>query len=195
MANSHPLPSPNLNQQVLPCSRERAVFYRLNPVNYASAIFYDASGSERFDRAGKRGVLYLGKTIEAAFIETFGRELGVRFVSHEFVKTRNLFTVKSDRPLELVKLYGAGLAKLGVDSDLSSGRDYELSRSWCEAIYNHPQQVDGIYYLSRHDNTQLCCGLFERGTYRLIENNLGNLLDYDRQKFFEILDRYGFGTD
>lgn len=195
MANSHPEPPLDFERQVLPVTLESGLFYRLNPASYASAIYYDASGCGRFDIKGQLGVLYLGKTIEAAFIETFGRNLGQRFVSRDMIKTRSLFAIESDRPLKLLQLYGAGLAKLGVDSELSSGRKYRLPRLWCEAIYSHPQQVDGIYYMSRHDNTQLCCGLFDRGSYRLSENNLGNLLSYDRQKFFEILDRYGFGTD
>lgn len=195
MANSHPEPPLDFERQVLPVTLESGLFYRLNPAGYASAIYYDASGCGRFDLKDQLGVLYLGKTIEAAFIETFGRNLGQRFVSRDMIKTRSLFAIESDRPLKLLQLYGAGLAKLGVDSELSSGREYRLPRLWCEAIYSHPQQVDGIYYMSRHDNTQLCCGLFDRGSYRLSENNLGNLLSYDRQKFFEILDLYGFGTD
>jgi hypothetical protein len=195
LANSHPEPPFDFEQQVLPVTLESGLFYRLNPASYASAIYYDDSGCGRFDLKGQLGVLYLGKTIEAAFIETFGRNLGQRFVSRDMIKTRSLFAIESDRPLQLLQLYGAGLAKLGVDSELSSGRDYRLPRLWCEAIYSHPQQVDGILYLSRHDNTQLCCGLFERTTYRLREGNLGDLLSYDRQKFFEILDRYAFGTD
>mgnify|MGYP003476636408 FL=1 len=195
MANSHPEPPLDFERQVLPVTLESGLFYRLNPAGYASAIYYDASGCGRFDIKGQLGVLYLGKTIEAAFIETCGRNLGQRFVSRDMIKTRSLFAIESDRPLKLLQLYGAGLAKLGVDSELSSGRKYRLPRLWCEAIYSHPQQVDGIYYMSRHDNTQLCCGLFDRGSYRLSENNLGNLLSYDRQKFFEILDLYGFGTD
>jgi hypothetical protein len=195
LANSHPEPPLDFERQVLPVTLESGLFYRLNPAGYASAIYYDASGCGRFDLKDQLGVLYLGKTIEAAFIETFGRNLGQRFVSRDMIKTRSLFAIESDRPLKLLQLYGTGLAKLGVDSELSSGREYRLPRLWCEAIYSHPQQVDGIYYMSRHDNTQLCCGLFDRGSYRLSENNLGNLLSYDRQKFFEILDRYGFGTD
>ena len=195
MANFHPEPPLDFERQVLPITLESGLFYRLNPAGYASAIYYDASGCGRFDIKGQLGVLYLGKTIEAAFIETFGRNLGQRFVSRDMIKTRSLFAIESDRPLKLLQLYGAGLAKLGVDSELSSGRKYRLPRLWCEAIYSHPQQVDGIYYMSRHDNTQLCCGLFDRGSYRLRENNLGNLLSYDRQKFFEILDLYSFGTD
>jgi hypothetical protein len=44
----------------------------------------------------------LGKTIEAAFIETFGRNLGQRFVSRDMIKTRSLFAIESHRPLKLL---------------------------------------------------------------------------------------------
>ena len=105
-----------------------------------------------------------------------------------------MFSIDSNCPLQLVDIYGSGLAKLGADSELSSGRNYQLSRSWSEAIYLHTLKVDGIRYLSRHDNTRLCWGLFERD-YRLKEQNLGNLIDFDEEKFLQILDRYEFGSD
>jgi hypothetical protein len=195
LPDSHPYPPSDFNEQNLPVSYREGLFYRLNPASYASAIYYDVSGMGRFDLKNKLGVLYLGESIEAAFIESFGRVLGQRYVSREFVKSRNLFTLKSDRPLQLLNLYGAGLSKLGADSELSSSRDYALSRAWSQAIYNHSQQVDGILYLSRHDNTRLCCGLFNRGDYQLIEQNLGDLISYDEQRFYQILDLYEFGTD
>lgn len=191
---SHPYPPDNFNEQSLPVTTVVQQAYRLNQTRYNSSIHYDQSGMGRFEVPERLGILYLGETIEAAFIETFGRKLGTRFVSREFIRSRNLFLIQSDRPLQLVNLYGSGLAKLGADSELSSGRNYELSRSWSEAIYLHPQQVDGIRYLSRHDNTQLCWGLFERD-YWLVEQNLSNLIEYDELKLLQILDRYEFGFD
>ena len=139
------------------------------------------------------GICYLGESIEVTFIESFGRQLGVNFISQEFIKTRNLFEIKSDRSMVFVDLFGAGLAKLGIDSRISSGGDYSVSRAWCEAIYNHPEEVDGIRYFSRHDNTRLCCGIFQRENVRLEEKNLENLIDYDCNKLAEILDIYDFG--
>lgn len=192
--NSHPKPPENFNELSLPLAYLDSIAYRLNSVNYTSAIHYDHSGKGRFENSNV-GVLYLGETVEAAFIETFGRRLGVKYISREFIQSRNLYSIHSDRPLKLVDLFGAGLVKLGADSEISSGRNYRLSRSWSEAIYYHPQQVDGIRYLSRHDNTQLCWGLFPRLDYQLEEKNLGSLIDYDEQKFLEILDRYEFGSD
>lgn len=190
---AHPEPPDDFYERSLPITEVNQSAYRLNRANYSSAIYYDRSGQGRFESKNVR-VLYLGATIEAAFIETFDRRLGIRYVSREFIQSRNLFSIDSNRPLQLVDLYGSGLAKLGADSELTSDRNYQLSRSWSEAIYLHPSKVDGIRYLSRHDNTRLCWGLFERD-YRLKEQNLGNLINFDEETFLQILDRYEFGSD
>jgi len=36
------------------------------------------------------------------------------------------------------------------------------------------QQVDGLRYHSRHDDTRLCCGLFDRTRSLLSEENMGS---------------------
>ncbi len=189
----HPLPPGNFNSLKLPITKEKKTYYRLNPASYGSAIYFDRSGRGRFDsRNASHGICYLGETIEVTFIESFGRQLGVNFISQDLIKTRNLFSIESGRSLVLLDLFGSGLTKLGVDSRLTSGGDYAVSRAWCEAIYHHPLQVDGIRYFSRHDNTRLCCGLFERSKLQLEEKNLGNLIDFDVTKFAEILEIYDY---
>ncbi|MEL6439102.1 MAG: RES family NAD+ phosphorylase [Cyanobacteria bacterium J06621_8] len=190
----HPPPPEDFHQLNLPISLEKdKVYYRLNNRNYRGAIYFDRSGSGRFDASTQSyGICYTGEDLEAAFIECFGRELGVRFLSQEFIKTRNIFLIESSRELKLVDLFGSGLTKLGVDSRLSSGDDYSTARKWAEAIYNHPVQVDGIRYYSRHDNSRLCCGLFDRTRKALTETNQGSLLD-NPQKLAEILNHYSFG--
>lgn len=198
---THPLPPNNFNSLKLPITKEKKTYYRLNPASYGSAIYFDCeasrrhrSGRGRFDsRNASYGICYLGETIEVTFIESFGRQLGVNFISQDLIKTRNLFSIESGRSLVLLDLFGSGLTKLGVDSRLTSGGDYAVSRAWCEAIYHHPLQVDGIRYFSRHDNTRLCCGLFERSKLQLEEKNLGNLIDFDVTKFAEILEIYDYG--
>ena len=190
----HPLPPENFNRLQLPLSYNNGSdYYRLNRVDFNSAIYFDRSGEGRFDGAKQSyGICYLGETIEAAFIECFGRELGIRFLSQEFIKSRNLFIVGSKRELKLVDLFGSGLAKLGADKRLTGG-DYDLSRQWAKAIYQHPERVDGIRYYSRHDDTQLCCGLFDRIVRQLQEKNTGNLIESDANRLANILNRYDFG--
>lgn len=216
----HPSPPENFNQLNLTLSYNNGFdYYRLNRVDYNSAIYFDAAHTRRsspqgddWDAKRPRGVLkdtathkgrfdgqeqsygicYLGETIEAAFIECFGRELGIKFLTQEFIKSRNLFIINSERQLKLVDLFGSGLAKLGADKRLTGG-DYDLSRQWAEAIYQHPERVDGIRYYSRYDDTQLCCGLFDRSIHQLQEKNTGDLIESDVNRLANILNRYDFG--
>ena len=191
----HPLPPEDFNCLTLPTSTvSKRDYYRLNNSSYDSAIYFDKSGDGRFDEPSlSYGICYVGESLEAAFIECFGRDLGIRFVSEELLRMRNLFVINSQRKLKLVNLFGSGLAQLGMDSRVTGGGDYELSRRWSEAIYNHPNRVDGIRYYSRHDNTRLCCGLFDRTSSVLKENNQGNLIDNYTERLADLLDLYKFG--
>ena len=191
----HPPPPEDFNSLTLPVSTvSKRDYYRLNNSSYDSAIYFDKSGDGRFDEPSlSYGICYVGESLEAAFIECFGRDLGIRFVSEELLRMRNLFVINNERELKLVNLFGSGLAQLGMDSRVTGGGDYELSRSWSEAIYNHPDRVDGIRYYSRHDNTRLCCGLFDRTSSVLKENNQGNLIDNYTERLADLLDLYKFG--
>jgi hypothetical protein len=180
----HPLPPDNFQSKLLPIKEYSQSWYRLNPANFDSAIYFDRSGKGRFDSG--YGILYGGQNERGAFIETFGRNLGIRTVSQIALQQRNLFEITSDRPLKIVDIWGANLSKLGMDSRISSG-DYEVSRAWAKAIYQHPQKVDGICYHSRHDDTEICCGLFEGTESILRAKNLGNLIDSNPRLLAKIL--------
>lgn len=188
----HPLPPDDFNDKLLPTSEYTQPWYRLNPVGYESAIYFDRSGKGRFDspQAGY-GILYAGKNQRGAFIETMGRNLGIRTVSEVALKQRNLFKITSDRPLVIVDIWGVSLTKLGVDARISSG-SYRVSRAWAKAIYEHPQKVDGICYHSRHDDTEICCGLFEGTATVLTEENLGNLVEQNPQLLAQMLKHYDY---
>ena len=191
----HPPPPEDFNCLTLPISTvSKRDYYRLNNSSYDSAIYFDKSGDGRFDEPSLNyGICYVGESLEAAFIECFGRDLGIRFVSEELLRMRNLFVINNQRELKLVNLFGSGLAQLGMDSRVTGGGGYDLSRSWSEAIYNHPDRVDGIRYYSRHDNTRLCCGLFDRTSSVLKESNQGNLIDNYTERLANLLDLYKFG--
>lgn len=194
LLDPHPFPPQNFQQIELPTTQQQIDWYRLNPASYKSALFFDRSGRGRFDATDiGYGICYVGETIKVTFIECFGRKLGEKFVTQEFLKSRNLFQIKSTRELCLVNLWGESLAKLGCDSRITSGADYSVSRAWVKAIYHHPLQVDGIRYFSRHDNSRLCCGLFDRAKDNLVEDNLGNLVDNHTEKLAEILNIYDYG--
>lgn len=156
-------------------------------------MFFDRTGKGRFDGQEQGyGILYVGADEYTAFIECFGRAHGARGVAELALKQRNLFRITSARPRVLADLTGNGLVKLGADARLASG-SYLMARKWAQAIWQHPQQVDGIRYHSRHDDTRLCWGLFDKSRSVLQEENLGNLVERHPALLAEILAHYDYG--
>ncbi|ELR97029.1 RES family NAD+ phosphorylase [Gloeocapsa sp. PCC 73106] len=189
----HPAPPGDFSTRTLPIFESSGPWYRLNPVQYSSALYFDRSGKGRFDGPIQGyGILYLGEDEYASFIESYGRVHGARGVAEAALRQRNLFTLSCDHPLILVDLTGSSLVKLGADARLSSG-SYAIARTWVRAIWEHPMQVDGVRYRSRHDDDRFCCGLFDRVAPHLRESNLGNLIDAHPLLLSEILKRYNYG--
>jgi RES domain len=189
----HPEPPLDFPSRILPVVESAGPWYRLNPVQHASALYFDRSGRGRFDSPAQGyGILYVGEDEYAAFIECYGRSHGARGVAEADLKQRNLVSISAGRPLVLVDLTGSGLVKLGADARLSSGA-YAIARNWAKAIWAHPEQVDGLRYRSRHDDERYCCGLFDRDRPDLQEQNLGNLVDRHPILLSKILARYDYG--
>jgi hypothetical protein len=189
----HPNPPLDFFTRNLPVFRSAGSWYRLNPVQYASSLYFDRSGMGRFDGADQGyGILYVAEDVYAAFIECYGRVHGARGVAEADLKQRNLFVISSDRPLVMVDLTGNSLVKLGADARLSSG-SYAIARQWAQAIYEHPMRVDGIRYRSRHDDQRYCYGLFDHTRTHLSETNLGDLLNHHPKLLSEVLDCYDYG--
>lgn len=189
----HPLPPSDFHDRPLPITECQISWYRLNPIEYSSALYFDKSGRGRFDSPQQGyGILYVGFDIQKTFIECFGRVHGAVGVAEVDLRKRVLFKITVDRPLKLVDLWGNGLVKIGADARLSSG-SYLIARAWAKAIWEHPEQVDGIRYHSRHDDTCFCGGLFDRCLGHLTESNLGTLIENHRTELARILDHYSYG--
>jgi hypothetical protein len=140
-------------------------------------------------------VLYLGKDAHCAFIETFGHQTGrTPFVTEAELRARELSVVTANRPLRLVDLRGEGLARIGADAELTTGSDYDLSRRWALAIYNHPHHPDGILYRARHDPRRTSLALFDRAEKDIAARGTGTLLAPVHARLLaDILDTYGYG--
>ena len=88
----------------------------------------------------------------------------------------------------MAKMFDEGLSALGTDNAISSG-PYEPCSLWADALWKHPDRVDGIAYRSRFDNGQICLAVFERGTVtfaRTVSRPLGSLTE----EVAGLLDRY-----
>lgn len=189
----HPDSPPDFMTRTLPIISSAGPWYRLNPAHHSCALYFDRSGEGRFDGPDQGyGILYVGEDVYASFIECYGRVHGERGVAESALKQRNLIRIRSKHSLSLVDITGSGLVKLGADARLTSG-EYRKARRWAKAIWEHPQQVDGFRYRSRHDNNRICCGLFNRVRDHLGEENLGNLVDHNAKLLTEILAEYDYG--
>jgi hypothetical protein len=191
LPGDHPDPPANLKLDDLQIIDHSGPWYRLNPILHQSALYFDKSGSGRFDGPEQGyGILYLGEDLHTCFIECFGRT-HTKAVEEVELKHRNLFEVKSKRPLKFVRLSGEGLVRLGADSRITTS-SYIQARKWVQAVWELDQQIEGICYRSRIDNDRFCYGLFDRTMPDLEEKNLGNLVDSNPQSLAQILSDYDY---
>lgn len=146
------------------------------------------------DPEGTYGVCYLGRSAEAAFVESFLRRQPARLVSLSHLSIHGIARVVTRRRLTVVPLFGSALPKLGATSEVSATRDYALSQAWSRALWVHPATIDGIVYWSRHDDDQGCLALFDRAHDAVAVEQDALVVD-DRDALARILDRYNLGLD
>jgi hypothetical protein len=92
----------------------------------------------------------------------------------------------------LVDLSGPGLTSIGADARLSTG-DYRVAQRWSRALWQHPQQPDGLLYISRHNPKLVCAAIFDRAPAWRIKK-LGSFLGRDLvSRTAELLDTYRVG--
>jgi RES domain len=188
----HPLPPADFQMRELPSLSSRSVWYRLNAKEFDSSLYFDKTGKGRFDSPAQGyGILYVGEDVYASWIECYGRSHGARGISEVALRQRNLYEINSQQVLVFADITGSGLVKLGADARLSSGA-YAVARQWAQAIYEHPQKVDGIRYRSRHDDARYCYGIFDRCANELHEKNVGDLLESNTKLLAEILNSYNY---
>jgi RES domain len=188
----HPEPLKNLSSQTLPLIQLHQPWYRIHQSRYEPLHF--GNSRYRFDAPQQEYCLmYVAQNPEGAFIETFGANTGVRVISNDELSLRNISCLQSSHPLNLVDLTGAGLAKIGADGRLCDG-DYQIAQRWALAFWQHPIQVDGIYYRARHDPSQYCAAIFDRaaGGWHIIQTLRCASQEF-RGILANILDRYEFG--
>lgn len=174
---AHPYPPADLNELELPLCSQRGPWFRIYKRKHG-AIHFAKDGVNRFDDPQrKHGVLYVAGDFYGAFIETLGWSTGSRNISEKALSVRRLAKVISSEPLRFIDLTGSGLAHIGADGEICTGRDRYLSQLWSHALWRHPAQPDGIRYISRHDPQRNCYALFEQNVAKLEVTNFGSLND------------------
>jgi hypothetical protein len=160
----------------------------LDPIFFGPAP--NVPPTNRFDSAsGRFGVLYAGLTLRGALAETLVRNPQRLMVAMTDIIGRSISGLASNRPLRIVRLYGAGLQTVGTDNSISTG-PYDPCGLWSDALWDHPDRPDGLAYQSRHDSSEVCFAIFDRAAVSLrakgtrpLSGMLGNVA--------EVLDSYG----
>lgn len=193
----HPLPPRDLARRSLPTRITNQSWFRFHDARHP-ALYWGRDpprpSPSRFDAPSEEyGVLYAGADEHAAFIETFGWEVGTRRVDLVQLRARGLARIDVGRPLVLVDLTGAGLARLGADARLFAG-DYDVAHRWALAFFRHPSAPDGIYYPGRHDPGRASAAIFDLAAGDVTAVSLGTLADPIHSALLrELLATYGFG--
>jgi hypothetical protein len=158
-------------------------------------LYFGRARTHRFDSpAGAFGVLYASEDEYGGFIETLGdiRGLGGHIVlTRKDLEDRCCAILTVERPLQLIDLTGAGLARLGLDSRIFSG-EYPIAQRWSQFLHAYDPRPDGIRYRARRDPDRISIALYEHVAERLHVQGRGSLLSQEnRMAFLRILDHYG----
>ena len=171
-----PPPPSDLASRDLPLTRIKGPLFRVHRVTF-SALYFGKRGHSRFDDPlRKYGVLYAALKPEAAFAETFLRQLSRMLIEEQALahRTRSVITV---RPSLCVNLTGHGLRRISCDNRIADEVPYDTPGLWSRAFYEHPQQPAGILYRSRHNPQLTCLAIFSGFENRLRVKETTLLLD------------------
>lgn len=187
-----PLPDPpaDFASRRLPMRRVRGPWVRLHACRQA-ARFFGRTGENRFDASsGESGVLYAAADEFCAFAEVFGDPLDRRVVSLADLVRLCWSRIASGRPLRLVDLTGPGLRQISADVRLVVGEHAHAQR-WAHAVWQHPNQPDGIIYRPRHDPSRVAVVIFNRAEDAVGATRIGRVTN-NLALLGRVLDHYGF---
>lgn len=138
---------------------------RVHSLARSPSAFNDAPGGGRFRPVNDStravvATLYGGEAVEAAFAETVFHDLvpaARRSLPFARIEQRAVSWFQLAHDLRVAQLHGFGLLRAGVKaSELTDTppRTYARTALWGQAIYEHPERVDGIAWMSRQFNSQ-----------------------------------------
>ena len=163
------------------------ILYRIHRIGDGPK-FFGRTGNWRFNSpAGAFGTMYAGLSPDVAFAETLIRGRG-SLVAFSEIEIRSLCRFRVARPIRVVRMFGPSLTRLRAGADVTSG-DMSVSRSWAQALHDHPQEPDGIKYRSKYDNDEFAVALFERCSSSFDGGTMAPLAD-DATLLGAIFDRY-----
>lgn len=179
---------------------------RIQRCHHPTALYWGREEPGRWnDPDGHFGVLYVSENVEAAFAETFGRDLmathapaSVKFLSCQELGERCLARLWAQHDLRLVDFTGPTLQALNLDARLLHTCDgLEACQHWSRWLHGAPERPDGVIYPSRLFPGSRNLAVFERCRLHWQEEPLGNLLSWPdsngQPAVYQILDDQGWG--
>ena len=184
IAKRHP------NRILIPAGRTLHRFYSIA----RDPIFFDTGVDGRLNAPdGSYGVLYAAHKQTGAFAEAFLRVPGRTQLPDDLIARKAYVRIGVKQPLNLAKLAGKGLARLGATAEVThDGLPYDVPQSWSAALHAHPAGFDGIVYTARHDDEQTCFAIFDRASDKLEE--AGRVTDLDAEWFYALANAYDVGV-
>lgn len=184
------LQTKSLPLEVLPAG---TILHRIHRLTLSPVFFGPGKGNppiNRFDSvSGRFGVLCLSLSRTGALAETVLRNPQRLMVAASDIVSRTATELNLPRDLHLVQMHGSGLQALGTNNAVSTG-PYEPCGEWADALWDHPDQPDGLAYQSKHDPDEICVALFERPGVT-IQVQQTTPLKAVLKEVAAVLDRYG----
>jgi hypothetical protein len=155
----------------------------------------------RFDSPdGLFGVMYAAFDLPTAFAEAVLRQkpastgagLPVPLALSELT-TRTVVQLDGLRELRLIPLYDYGLTAVHTDNRISTADDYPTTRLWAQALFLHPEKVDGLIYLSRYMAPHRSVALFDRCSDVIAPMKVTPLLQHPALS--QLIDDFGLAID
>lgn len=181
-------------------------WFRIQRCGHATALFWGKREAGRWnDPDGRFGLLYASESVEAAFAETFGRELMattapamLKFLSRQELQERCVARLWAGRELRLLDLGGPALQALNLDARLLHTCDeLAVCQHWARWLHGAPEQPDGLLYPSRLFPRRFNAAVFDRSSTGWQEELLGNLLSIPDSNgnpvVFQVLEDQGWG--
>lgn len=162
---------------------------RIASATHLLADPFRRSAEYRFDSPdGSFGVLYAAFDLETAFVESIVRARAYPLpagqpllLDYATLSSRRVVTLAASSParsLHLAQLYEAGLAAAKTDNRIASVDDYPITQRWSKAFHDHPQNFDGIVYMSRYLGNRRSVALFDRARDAIAFNSPLSLLHH-----------------
>src|ERR1019366_3172438 len=199
MTALHPPPDDFAKLTLVTIEVAPASLLRLASARHLSDVPLRRSALSRFDAPDESfGVFYAALDLETAFVESIvrakahplpaGEPLIIDFTT---LASRHVVTLAAGSParlLHLAELYGPGLSAARTDNRIATVDDYGTTQRWAKAFHAHPENIDGIVYMSRYLGNRRSVVLFDRAHDAIAFSNPLPLLHHP--ELAQLLDTY-----